>query len=125
MLLAGRRYFPTDMDIPVLNFAIALVITTWSILSIGFLIASLVPTARFAQPVGAIVLYPMLVLSGLFIPREILPPWLGHLPLSYAVSLLQGIWKGDGWSVHLGDVAALALVFTVCMALSARLFRWE
>src|SRR5678816_3806551 len=35
MLLAGRRYFPADMDIPVVNFAIALVITTWSILSIG------------------------------------------------------------------------------------------
>ena len=125
MLLAGRRYLPADMDVPVVNFAIALVITTWSILSIGFLIASLVRTARFAQPVGAIVLYPMMVLSGLFIPREILPPWLGHLPLSYAVSLLQGIWKGDAWSAHLGDVAALALVFAVCMALSQRLFRWE
>ena len=125
MLLAGRRYFPAGIHIPVLNFALALVITTWSILSIGFLIASLVPTARFAQPVGAIVLYPMMVLSGLFIPREILPPWLSHLPLSYAVSLLQGIWKGDAWSAHLGDVAALALVFAVCMALSARLFRWE
>jgi ABC-2 type transport system permease protein len=125
MLLAGRRYFPAGVHIPVVSFAIALVITTWSILSIGFLIASLVPTARFAQPVGAIVLYPMMVLSGLFIPREILPPWLSHLPLSYAVSLLQGIWKGDAWSAHLGDVAALALVFAVCMALSARLFRWE
>jgi ABC-2 type transport system permease protein len=125
MLLAGRRYFPAGIHIPVVSFALALVITTWSILSIGFLIASLVPTARFAQPVGAIVLYPMMVLSGLFIPREILPPWLAHLPLSYAVSLLQGIWKGDAWSAHLGDVAALALVFVVCMALSARLFRWE
>ncbi len=125
MLLAGRRYLPTGMDVPVVSFAIALMITTWSILSIGFLIASLVPTARFAQPVGAIVMYPMLFLSGLFIPREVLPPWLGHLPLSYAVSLLQGIWRGDAWSAHVGDVAALALVFAVCMALSARLFRWE
>jgi ABC-2 type transport system permease protein len=125
MLLAGRRYLPAGMDVPVVSFAIALMITTWSILSIGFLIASLVPTARFAQPVGAIVMYPMLFLSGLFIPREVLPPWLGHLPLSYAVSLLQGIWKGEAWSAHLGDVAALAIVFAVCMALSARLFRWE
>jgi ABC-2 type transport system permease protein len=39
--------------------------------------------------------------------------------------LLQGIWKGDAWSAHLGDVAALSLVFAVCMALSAKLFRWE
>ena len=125
MLLAGRRYYPAGVEVHVVRFGVALIITTWSILSIGFLIASLVSTARFAQPVGAIVLYPMMVLSGLFIPGEILPPWLAHLPLSYAVSLLQGIWKGDAWSAHLGDVAALALVFAVCMALSARLFRWE
>jgi ABC-2 type transport system permease protein len=47
------------------------------------------------------------------------------VPLTYAVSLLAGIWKGDAWSAHLGDVAALALVFLVCTALSAKVFRWE
>ena len=125
MLLVGRRYFPPGMHLPVVSFAVALVITTWSILSIGFLIASVVPTARFAQPAGAVVLYPMFVLSGLFVPIEVLPPWLRHFPLSYAVSLLKGIWLGDPWSTHVTDVAALALVFAVCMALSARLFRWE
>src|SRR6185312_13770376 len=60
MLLVGRRYYPVGMDVPVVNFTIALLITTWSILSIGFVIASIVPTARFAQPIGAIVFYPML-----------------------------------------------------------------
>jgi ABC-2 type transport system permease protein len=125
MLLAGRQYYPTGADVPVLGFALALVISTWSILSIGFLIASVVPTARFAQPIGAIVLYPMLVLSGLIIPLEVIPPVLRHLPLRYAVSLLQGIWKGEPWSAHMGDVAALAVVFVVCTALSARVFRWE
>ena len=125
MLLAGRRYYPVGTDVRIVDFAFALLITTWSILSIGFLIASIVPTARFAQPVGAIVLYPMLAVSGLFIPRDILPPWLQHLPLSYAVSLLQGIWTGDAWSAHVGDVAALAVTFAVCTALSAKVFRWE
>src|SRR5678815_2519613 len=50
MLLAGRRYFAAGLHPPVVSFSIALIITTWSILSIGFLIASVVPTARFAQP---------------------------------------------------------------------------
>ena len=125
MLLAGRRYYPVGTDVRIVDFTIALLITTWSILSIGFLIASIVPTARFAQPIGAIVLYPMLAVSGLFIPRDILPSWLHHLPLSYAVSLLQGIWVGDAWSAHTGDVVALAITFVVCTALSARVFRWE
>jgi len=125
MLLAGRRYVAAGLHPPVVSFSIALIITTWSILSIGFLIASVVPTARFAQPVGAVVLYPMFVLSGLFIPREVIPPWLSHLPLNYAVSLLEGIWTGDPWSAHVGDVLALVIVFVVCTALSAKLFRWE
>jgi ABC-2 type transport system permease protein len=125
MLLAGRRYYPTGANVPIVGFGVALLISTWSILSIGFLIASIVPTARFAQPIGAIILYPMLAVSGLFIPPDRIPPALRHLPLSYAVSLLQGIWKGEAWSSHVGDVAALTLVFVACTALSARVFRWE
>lgn len=52
MVLAGKRYYPVGIHPPFFSFTIALLISTWSILSIGFLIASIVPTARFAQPVG-------------------------------------------------------------------------
>jgi len=128
-LLAGKRYYPINMNIPIFGFIIALLISTWSILSIGFLIASIVPTARFAQPIGAAILYPMIGLCGLFVPLQSLPPGMQAvarlLPLTYAVSLLQGIWKGEAWSAHLGDVAALVVVFAICTALSAKVFRWE
>src|SRR5271169_2082829 len=129
MVLAGKRYYPVGVHAPLFSFTIALLISTWSILSIGFLIASIVPTARFAQPIGANIMYPMIAVSGLFAPVSSLPPLLHAaaiiVPLTYAVSLLGGIWKGDRWSAHLGDVAALALVFLVCTALSAKVFRWE
>jgi ABC-2 type transport system permease protein len=129
MVLAGKRYYPAGVHVPLFSFTMALLVSTWSILSIGFLIASIVPTARFAQPVGALILYPMLSLSGLFMPIKSLPPALQMvarlLPLTYAVSLLQGIWDGDAWSAHVRDVAALVLVFIVCTALSAKVFRWE
>lgn len=129
MVLAGKRYYPVNVDVPVIGFTIALLVSTASILSIGFVIASVVPTARFAQPVGALVLYPMLGFSGLSVPVAALSPGLQTvaraLPLTYAVSLLQGIWKGEAWSAHTGDVAALAAVCLVCTALSAKVFRWE
>ena len=129
MVLAGKRYYPAGVHVPFFSFTVALLISTLSILSIGFLIASIVPTARFAQPIGAIILYPMFGLSGLFVPVAMLPPALHAvarvLPLTYAVSLLQGIWNGDAWVSHLGDIAALAVVFIVCTALSAKVFRWE
>ena len=129
MVLAGKRYYPVGVQAPLFSFTIALLISTWSILSIGFVIASIVPTARFAQPIGAIIMYPMIGFSGLFVPIAALPPAMHVLarvlPLSYAVALLQGIWNGDAWSAHLGDVAALVVVFAVCTALSAKVFRWE
>jgi ABC-2 type transport system permease protein len=129
MMAAGKRYYVSSPNVPVIGFTIALVISTWSILSIGFVIASFVPTARFAQLISGVILYPMIALSGLIVPVRALPPALRAvaraLPLTYAVSLLQGIWKGDAWMAHLGDVAALAVAFVVCTALSARVFRWE
>ena len=98
-------------------------------MSIGFIIASIVPTARFAQPIGAAILYPMLAVSGLFMPIESMPRVIQSLtrvlPFTYAVSLLEGIWKGDRWLTHAGDVVALVLVFVICTALSAKVFRWE
>jgi ABC-2 type transport system permease protein len=128
-VLAGRRLYPVQTHFPVFGFTIALLITTWSILSVGFLIASIVPTARFAQPIGAAILYPMIGLCGLFVPVESMPPALQVvarvLPLTYAVSLLEGIRKGEAWLAHMGDVAALIIVFAACTALSAKVFRWE
>jgi ABC-2 type transport system permease protein len=129
MVLAGKRYYPVGAQAPLVAYAIALIISTASILSIGFVIASIVPTARFAQPIGAVLIYPMLAVSGLFFPIALLPPGLRIvarlLPMTYAVSLLQGIWTGDPWSAHLGDVAALTAVCVACVALSAKIFRWE
>ena len=129
LLVAGKRYYPVDVNVHVISYTIALVFSTLSILSIGFVIASLIPTARFAQPAGTFILYPMLALSGLFVPISVLPPTLQAvsrvLPLTYAVSLLSGIWAGDPWSAHMGDVAALVVVMGASSAISARVFRWE
>ena len=112
---------------PVVAFTLALLLSTWSILSIGFIIASVVRTARFAPPLGSLVLYTMLPFSGLF-PISFPPPVetvSRFLPLTYAVTLLSGIWQGDPWSAHLGDIAALVLVFVVCTLIASRVFRWE
>ena len=129
MVLAGRRYYPPGTHVPLIGFTLALVVSIAGILSIGFVIASVVPTARFAQPVGAIVLYPMIAFAGLFFPISLLSPGLQMvaraLPLTYAVSLLEGIWKGEPWLAHLTDIAALAIICLASTALSAKVFRWE
>jgi ABC-2 type transport system permease protein len=129
MVGLGRRYYPVALDVRLMSFALALVISSISILSLGFVIASLVPTARFAQPIGAVILYPMVAVSGLFVPLDVMPPALQTVarlvPLTYAVSLMKGAWRGDAWSAHLGDVAALIIATTICLVASSRMFRWE
>ena len=129
LMIAGKRYIAPGQTVPLVSFGLALLFSTASILSLGFLLASFVPTARFAQPLGAIVLYPMIGVSGLFFPIDVLPPAVQvitrGLPITRAVALLQGIWLGESWLAHLGDVAALTLAAVVCTALSAKVFRWE
>jgi ABC-2 type transport system permease protein len=129
MIVAGRRYYPVALGVPLLSFTLALVLSTISFVSLGFLVASVVPTARFAQPIGTLLIYPMLALCGLFFPIEALPP-AGQsvariLPLTYAVSLLRGIWHGEGWRAHADDVVVLLVISVVLTAVSARVFRWE
>ena len=55
-------------------------------------------------------MYPMIAVSGLFVPIESLPPAAQAVarivPLTYAVSLLEGIWKGDSWWAHARDVSS-------------------
>ncbi len=129
LFLAGKRYYPSAFGENSLSFAVALLISTLSIVSIGFVVASIVPTARFARPVANAVLFPMLAVSGLFFPLDVLPsPWpelVGALPVTNAVSLLRGILSGGYWSQYLVEVGALVLNFAICSAISTKVFRWE
>jgi ABC-2 type transport system permease protein len=129
LVLAGRRMFPGVMEVNMFSFGLAVLLSTLSILSLGFVLASLVPTSRFAQPLGAVVLYPMLAISGLFYPVERLPQWLqmiaAVLPTTHGVSLMQGVWDGAGWGAHWVNAVALVLLFGVYTALSTKVFRWE
>jgi len=128
-ILVGARYYPIASGVSIVGYGLAFLFVTTSVRSIGFVIASLVPTARFAQPLGSLLLYPMVALSGLFVPIESLPATLRVMarliPLTYAVSLLRGIWKGDSWAAHTGDIVALIVVFALCTALASKVFRWE
>ena len=129
LVLAGRQFFPGAIDVNLWSFTPALLLGTLSILSVGFVISSMVPTARFAQPLGSVLLYPMVPLSGLFFPIDLLPTgWrivANMLPTTHAVGLMQGVWDGAGWGAHWGNVLGLVAIFVACRAVSAKAFRWE
>ncbi len=129
MLLAGRRFYPVTLHPHVLAFALAVVVTTVTILCMGFLVASMVGAARFAQLIGSTIFYPMLAISGIFVPLSGMPRPLAllgsMLPMSHAVALLRGAWVGTSWIALLPHLGALALTIVICLALTPRVFRWE
>ena len=129
MVVAGRRFYPVPLHAHAVSFALAVGVTTVTILCMGFVIASMVSTARFAQLIGSTIFYPMLVVSGMFVPLSSLPRPMallgGALPMSHAVALLRGAWVGTDWLVLLPHLGALALTIAISLALTARVFRWE
>jgi len=129
MVLAGRRFYPVTLHAHFAGFALAVVVTTVAILCMGFIVASMVGTARFAQLIGSTIFYPMLAVSGMFVPLSAMPRPLALigsvLPMSHAVALLRGAWVGAGWLVLLPHLGALALTIAICLALTTRVFRWE
>lgn len=97
--------------------------------SVGYVVASLSPTARVAQVIGQLAFFPMMFLSGAAIPAQIMPGNVRRvseaLPLTYVVRLLQGLWSGDSWGRHLTEVGILAAMVLIGTVVSSRTFRWE
>jgi ABC-2 type transport system permease protein len=127
LALAGRRVIPPGQEVPLVRFSAALLLRPSACCrSASSSRAS--PTARFAQPMATLILYPMMR-ERVFVPVEALPASVQVvsrlLPYTYAVSLLRGAWLREPWSAHVGDIAALIATFIVCTALSAKVFRWE
>ena len=98
-----------------------------SVLAIGFLLASVLPTARTTRAVAAAVYFPMIFLSGAVMPRDQLPELAqtvgSVVPLTFAVSALRDAWVGAG--VNPADLGILAAVTVVSVVVCARTFRWE
>jgi len=129
LVLAGRQFVPGAIEANLLSFTFAVLLSTLSVLSLGFVIASVVPSARFARPIGAAFLYPMIMISGVFFPVEQLPPAFEAvamvLPTTHAVALMEGVWAGAGWGAHWVNALALLGLLAVNIGISTRIFRWE
>ncbi len=129
LIIAGKLVYHLRFEGNVLSVLAGFTLSSLSFFAIGFVMAGLMPTARTAQVVGMVILYPMLFLSGAGFPRELLPETIikisKFLPLTYVVTLLRGLWIGEAWNKHVTDVLVLAGVLVVGVLVSIKTFRWE
>jgi ABC-2 type transport system permease protein len=129
LIVAGKLVYNLRFEGNAWSLLGGFTLSSMSFFGLGFILASIMRTARTAQVVGMVLLYPMLFLSGAGFPRELLPEAIkkisAFLPLTYVVNLLRGLWIGETWSQHSTDAIVLTVMLMVGVLISARLFRWE
>ncbi len=129
LILAGLLLYHVRFAGNVFSLLAGFTLGSLSFFGIGFILAGAMPTARTAQVVAMVLLYPMLILSGAAWPRELMPAAVQNIsafvPLTYVVNLLRGLWAGQSWGEHLLDVGVLAGMLVLGVIVSAKTFRWE
>jgi ABC-2 type transport system permease protein len=100
-----------------------------SFFSVGMVLAGIFPNTRVGTIVGNVLLQPMVYLSGVTIPKEVMSKGMQDAirfnPLTHVVTLLQGMWRGDPWAQHQSEVVILGAILVVASILAVRVFRWE
>ncbi len=129
LILAAKLVYDLRFDGNPLSVALAFVLSALSFFSLGFVLAAVMRTARTAQVVGLVILYPMIFLSGAAFPLEMMPDGVrtlsNFLPLTHVVTLLRGLWAGDAWSQHTSEVIILTGLLVLGALVSAKTFKWE
>lgn len=129
LVVLGVVFYKVHVTLAILGVLLAYILSILSIFSLGFLLASLAPTARVATFVAIILFLVAFYLSGMSVPLQLYPAVVQHiaqfLPTTHAVTLLQELWSGASWLDHGIDVLILLGMLLVCMAVSAKLFRWR
>lgn len=98
--------------------------------SIGYVIASFARTEEAANGMTSVIQFPLMFLSGIFFPLEIMPDWLRgvatFMPLTYlGDALRQTMVAGSPFQPLPVDALVLAGWLVVTLGISARYFRWQ
>jgi ABC-2 type transport system permease protein len=98
--------------------------------SLGYLISSLARTMDSVTGLSQLINFPMMFLSGLFFPVDMMPVWIrpviNAMPLTYLADALRQEMVG-AIPLHSmqTDLIVVAAWFAVTAVLAVRLFRWE
>ncbi len=106
------------------------VLSIFMILGIGLAVGGWAKNERQAAPLGNIIAFPMIFLSGTFFPRFAMPEWLQtvstYLPLTPVIDgLRQLTTEGKSLIDIAPQVGLISLWMIVIYAIAFRVFRWE
>jgi ABC-2 type transport system permease protein len=129
ILSMGRLIFDVEVAGSYLWLALTVLLGVAAMLSIGYVIASLLKTVTSVNAVMNLVMFPMIFLGGSYFPLDpppVLEPLVNAIPLTHLNDALREVVNHGG---GLGDLwlswAALAAWIAGGFVLAVRLFRWQ
>ena len=129
LILVGTVVFDVRFEGNLLSLFAGIGLGALAFFATGYALVGLVPSARAVILIGNVVLYPLMIFSGSVVPLEVMPETVQtiarYLPLTHLVTLLRGLWFGQGWGDLLTEAAVLAGLAIVGTVIVARTFRWE
>ena len=106
---------------------LSLALAAWTLFSIGLIIGAVAPNPTVAPAIGSLVWIPLMVLGGLWFPREAMPTVMRQIsdlsPTGAAVDALQNAWFEGG--LPLSSLLVLVVSALIFGAAAAVAFRWE
>lgn len=113
-----------------LELAVFLAFGIIMILGIGLALGGWAKNERQAAPLGNIIVFPMMFLTGVFFPRYLMPTWLQgittYMPLTPVIDGARLIATEGKSLLDIGSQLAVMAVWTVVIYVIAfRVFRWE
>ncbi|HEY5563663.1 MAG TPA: ABC transporter permease [Clostridiaceae bacterium] len=129
LIVIGKIVFDLHFFGNLFVVTFAFILTTFSIFSVGLVIAGVSANAKAATAISYIVYFPMIFLSGAIMPMEIMPKIIVYIskvfPLTYGTELLKGVWTGGKLSSYSPDIIVLLTISIICTLLATKFFRWE
>lgn len=126
----GEKFFGFHMLGSYWDFAVVVILGCLIFLGIGFAIAGYAKDENQVAPLANLVQLPMLLLSGIFFPRDSFPSWLhtitNYFPLTYLSDAMRHIANEGLHLTQIGpDLLGLGVWTIAIFILAINLFRWE
>lgn len=130
MFIVALTVFDLNMRGDYLNFVIVVSLGATLMFGIGLAIGGWAKNENQAAPLGNLVSFPMMFLSGVFFPVFLMPVWLQNItqfiPLTPIVESIRLVVTEGRTIFDLGNELLIVVVWTIIIYLIAfRVFRWE
>lgn len=130
LLGGGVLFFHVKITGNPLALAAFILLGALLFVAMGFAVSGRARTAESAQPLIGVIQFPMLFLSGVFFPIELVPkavrPVVDAMPLTYLGDALRQVSVDATPYYPLWvDTVVMAGWLAVCMVIAFRTFRWE